>query len=75
MTDEPHEPDVMIVLRAARDPLEGPGILGRDAAYRTKLLLKFALRSLGFRCVACRDVPAGTKPADVKADELPGEAS
>ncbi len=58
-------PDVLLVLRPVRDPLEGPGQPARDADYRLKLALKTLLRAYGLRCVTCRDVKpdAGHVPA------------
>lgn len=49
-------PDVLLVLRPVRDPLEGPGYPARDADYRLKLALKTLLRAYGLRCVSVRDV-------------------
>lgn len=53
MTDEP---DLQIVLRVLPDPHARHGRPARDGSYRTKLLLKHALRALGLKCVAVRDV-------------------
>lgn len=64
-------PDVLLILRPGRDPLEGPGYPARDADYRLKLALKTLLRAFGLRCVRACDVKTGTKPAEVRAEELP----
>jgi hypothetical protein len=63
-------PDVLLILRPVRDPLEGPGYPARDADYRLKLALKTLLRAYRLRCVSVRDVKTGKKPADVRAEEL-----
>jgi hypothetical protein len=63
-------PDVLLILRPGRDPLERPGQPARDADYRLKLVLKRLLRDFGFRCVRVCDTPPGAKPADVNSDEL-----
>lgn len=66
------EPDVLLVLRPLRDPLERPGQPARDSDYRLKLVLKRLLRDFGFRCLRACDVKPGTKPADVKVEEPKG---
>ena len=68
----PEEPDTLLILRPVRDPMQRPGCPARDADYRLKLALKTLLRSFGLKCVRACDVPAGTKPADVKAEEQTG---
>lgn len=63
------EPDTLLILRPLRDPMQAPGVPARDAEYRLKLALKTLLRSFGLKCVRACNVPVGTKPANVKADE------
>ncbi|MBX3399507.1 MAG: hypothetical protein KF873_12255 [Gemmataceae bacterium] len=64
-------PDVLLILHPGREPLERPGVPARDADYRLRLALKTLLRSFGLRCVRACDLKTGTKPADVRAEELP----
>ena len=60
-------PSVTLVFVAAADPLvRHHGGAGRDFPYRIRLLLKRALRDLGLRCVAARDVQPGD-PTTVSA--------
>jgi hypothetical protein len=70
MNEPTDPPDVLLILRPGRDPMEAPGVPARDADYRLRLALKSLLRSFGLRCLRACDVPAGTRIADVKADEL-----
>ncbi len=74
MTTPPNEPDVLLILRPAKDPLaEVHHQPPRDSDYRLKLALKTLLRAYGLKCIACRDVRDGAKPMVEKFDSASAE--